>query len=88
MKHTTSASVARYWWGVGTPAAQCMNPVGMQRLQDDGAQMASAAKRMDSAIDSRLKPEAWQYLTANVINIANGSMSANQVLEKVVSLNR
>jgi raffinose/stachyose/melibiose transport system substrate-binding protein len=88
MFHTTSSSIARYWWGAGSPASQCITPVGMQSLLNDGAEMASAATGMDAAIDSRMSPDAWRYLIESIDDISRGKASVEDVLQQVVKLNK
>jgi raffinose/stachyose/melibiose transport system substrate-binding protein len=87
MTHTSTASIAKYWGGAGTPAAACKTPTGLPKLMADGAKMAAAAKGFDSATDSRLKPEAYGTLLRSISDISTGKITAKEAMKNVVKIN-
>lgn len=87
MTHTTADSIAIYWSGAGTPAAECETPSGLPGLMEDGAKMAAAAKGLDAATDSRLNPEAFTTLLRMISDISNGKMSSEDAVKAMVELN-
>lgn len=87
MANTSTDAIAEYWQGAGTPAAACEVPEGLSALLNDGATLASQASGTDSAIDSRLKPEAWKTLTGEISAISSGKKTAEDVLKEVVKIN-
>lgn len=87
MTHTSKDSIAIYWGGAGTPAADCKTPNGLPKLMEDGAKMASSAKGLDAATDSRLKPEAYGTLLRAISDISTGKMTAEAAVKQMVEIN-
>ena len=87
MTHTATDSIAIYWRGAGTPAAACEAPADLPQLMLDGAKMASAAKGLDAATDSRLNPEAFSTLIRSISDISTGKLSAQDAVKQLVELN-
>jgi hypothetical protein len=53
----------------------------------DGAKMAAAAKGLDAATDSRLKPEAFGTLLRTISDISTGKITAEQAVKNMVTIN-
>lgn len=87
MTHTSKDSIAIYWGGAGTPAAECQAPADLPKLMLDGAKMASAAVRLDAATDSRLKPEAFSTMLRAIPDLSKGKVTAEEVVKQLVELN-
>lgn len=87
MTHTNKDAVAIYWSGAGTPAAECETPKGLPKLMEDGAKMAAAAKGLDAATDSRLKPEAFGTLLRSISDISMGKITAEEAVKNMVTIN-
>ena len=59
-----------------------MTPLAVSALE-----YSSSAKSISSPTDSRIDPEAYKYIIANIVKISTGSVSAEEVLNEVLKLN-
>ncbi len=88
VKHLTSAEAIKEIAAAngGTPSAP-VTVEGLSQVALDGHKMAAQAKGLSMPIDSRLKPEAFNYIVKEGVPfIAFGERTAIEVLEEVKNI--
>jgi raffinose/stachyose/melibiose transport system substrate-binding protein len=88
VKHLTSAEAIKEIAAAngGTPSAP-VTVEGLSQVALDGHKMAAEAKGLSMPIDSRLKPEAFNYIVKEGVPfIAFGERTALEVLEEVKNI--
>ena len=87
--HTGKEGVTKYWIAGGSvgQAAVAVEPVdGMSALAVNALEYSSSAKSISAPTDSRIDPEAYKYIIANVVKISTGAVSAEDVLNEALKL--
>ena len=88
--HTSKDGVTKYWVAGGAvgQAAVAVEPVNdMTALAISALEYSSSAKSISSPTDSRIDPEAYKYIIANIVKISTGSANAEDVLNEALKLN-
>ena len=74
--------------GAGAPAAEIPADPSAAALISSGNAVAGAATGTDMPVDSRLSKEAWTDIWSNVADLANGTLTAEQVLNAAIPKNK
>lgn len=88
--HTSKDGVTKYWVAGGAvgQAAVAVEPVNdMTALSVSALEYSTSAKSISSPTDSRIDPEAYKYIIANIVKISTGSANAEDVLNEALKLN-
>ena len=88
--HTSKDGVTKYWVAGGAvgQAAVAVEPVNdMTALSVSALEYSTSAKSISSPTDSRIDPEAYKYIIANIVKISTGSANAEDVLNEALRLN-
>ncbi len=85
---TSTESLTRFARVGGAPAGPIEAPTGLTNLEVTGLEFSSEAKGADMPVDSRLDKEAWNYMVSNISNIVDGTLTAEEVLERAAELNK
>lgn len=88
--HTSKDGVTKYWVAGGAvgQAAVAVEPVNdMTALAVSALEYSTSAKSISSPTDSRIDPEAYKYIIANIVKISTGSANAEDVLNEALKLN-
>lgn len=87
--HTSKDGVTKYWVaGGGTgKAAVAVDPASdMTPLAVSALEYSNSATTISAPTDSRIDPEAYKYIIANVVKISTGAVSAEDVLNEALKL--
>lgn len=84
---TNRESIGKFARVGGAPAGPIDTPEGLTKAEETGLEFSSNAKGADMPVDSRLSKEAWNHIVSNISNIVDGSLTAEEVLEKAAELN-
>lgn len=88
MEMTTDESIKKFAIaGGGAPAADIQVNDELTKVQADGVNMSATATNIEMPIDSRINKNSWEYIISNVVNIVNGNVDSESVLEKAANLN-
>lgn len=88
MAHTNKEAIRRYWNGYGQPAADVEPIEGMTPLALSGIQFINATKSISPALDARISQEAYNALTAGIVEVINGDKTAEELINEVLNINR
>lgn len=84
---TSDEALAEFAKKGGIPAIENINVTNLTKLESDAADYVNNATNLNMPIDSKLTKECWTYIVSKAGNIANGTMSAEEVLTKASKLN-
>lgn len=87
--HTSKDGVTKYWVAGGATgkAAVEVEPISdMTKLAVSALEYSNSATTISSPTDSRIDPEAYKYIIANVVKISTGAVSAEDVLNEALKL--
>ncbi|GAA4655008.1 hypothetical protein GCM10023142_21460 [Anaerocolumna aminovalerica] len=87
MAHTCSESVQKYWNGNGTAAAKVEPLADMTPLGISGLNYSSAATSISTPTDARIKQEAYNTLTAGIVDVSTGARTPADLIEEVLQVN-
>lgn len=85
--HTNKDSIRKYWNGNGQPAADVEPMKGMTSLALSGFQFINAAVSISPASDARISQEAYNTLTAGIIEVVAGDKTAEELINEVLAIN-
>lgn len=88
MAHTNKEAIRTYWNGYGQPAAEVEPIEGMTPLALSGIQFINAAKSISPTLDARISQEAYNALTAGIVEVINGDKTAEELINEVLNINR
>lgn len=71
----------------GIPATENRQYTRLTQLELDAIKYVNNADNINMPIDSKLTKECWTYIVSKAGNIANGTMTAEEVLTKAAKLN-
>lgn len=87
MAHTNKDSIRKYWNGYGQPAAEVEPIDGMTPLARSGYQFINSAKSISPASDARISQEAYNTLTAGIVEVVAGDRTAEDLINEVLKIN-
>ncbi len=87
MAHTNSESVTIYWGGNGQAAARVEPLADMTPLEISGLDYSSTATSISTPTDSRITQEAYNTLVAGIVDVSNGTRTAQELLNEVLEIN-
>lgn len=88
MAHTNSKAVTSYWGGNGQAAAKVEPIDNMSPLGISGLNYSSGATSISSPIDSRISQEAYNTLTAGIVDISAGARTSEDLLNEVLDIDK
>ncbi len=87
MAHTNSEAVAKYWNGNGQAAVKVEPIADMTPLGISGLNYSSAATSISTPTDARIKQEAYNTLTAGIVDVSTGARTPADLIEEVLQVN-
>lgn len=87
--HTSKDGVTKYWVAGGATgkASVEVEPVdSMSKLAVSALEYSNAASTISAPTDSRIDPEAYKYIIANVVKISTGAVKAEDVLNEALKM--
>lgn len=88
MAHTNSEAVTSYWGGNGQAAAKVEPIDNMTPLGISGLNYSSRATSISSPTDSRISQEAYNILTAGIVDISTGARTSEDLLNEVLKIEK
>lgn len=88
--HTSKDGVTKYWiagGAVGQAAVAVEAVDDMTPLAVSALEYSISAKSISSPTDSRIDPESYKYIIANIVKISTGAVKAEDVLNEALKLN-
>lgn len=87
--HTDKAGVTKYWeagGATGQAAVAVDPPADMTALGKSGLEYSKSATSISGPTDSRIDPEAYKSIIANVVKISTGAAKAEDVLNEALKM--
>lgn len=88
-EHTSKDGVTKYWvagGAVGQAAVAVEAVSDMSSLAISALEYSGSAKSISSPTDSRIDPEAYKYIIANIVKVSTGAAKAEDVLNEALRL--
>lgn len=87
--HTSKDGVTKYWvagGATGKAAVEVAAVDDMSKLAISALEYSNSASSISSPTDSRIDPEAYKYIIANVVKISTGAAKAEDVLNEALKM--
>ncbi len=85
---TSDSAISALCANGGAPAADVSIPGHSTQLDQSIVQLQEKAQEALMPVDSRLNPEAWNYLVATIPDMLQGNVPPSQVMTQVSQLNQ